>query len=350
MSRPLAFLRRMHTPGRQIPHTATPSTSPSPHGHVPLSASASPSPVPAPGAAGSLPLPLHLGGEGGSGSGSSPALSTSPRTYRKLAPAPPRPPRTARVTLPSGLPEPPTFPPPQTYLDDMAALDMDPDAKRTPHPLWAFFHVPAGADKSLTAASGAPPDGGSVEVVSQEQFDSGRAWTAPELRLKSFADLHTLWYVLLRERNVLATQREERRRLQISPNQGGDEIARRAFRIRKSMSRIKYVLNERRLALLALPVGSGPHSAPAPIPFAASVPGVGGAHVLPDPASGAVAHAMGPDAIDALAARVHGLAEAVAEDASAAEVEGRDEGHGGGAEAREFVEGTQVVDGHVRQA
>ncbi|KAI0056568.1 MRP-L47-domain-containing protein [Artomyces pyxidatus] len=77
---------------------------------------------------------------------------------------------------------------------------------------------------------------------------AGRSWSAAELRRKSFRDLHTLWYVLLRERNLLATQREEVRR--ISGRGGGASgiVGKRVLQCRKSMARIKYVINERRLA------------------------------------------------------------------------------------------------------
>ncbi|CEG66867.1 Putative MRP-L47-domain-containing protein [Rhizopus microsporus] len=76
-----------------------------------------------------------------------------------------------------------------------------------------------------------------------KQVWTGRSWKAKELRQKSFEDLHKLWYVLLKERNLLATQKHEANRLnlpkQIWTNEG------RMRKCQKSMARIKCVLYER---------------------------------------------------------------------------------------------------------
>ncbi|KAG8728912.1 54S ribosomal protein L4 mitochondrial, partial [Ceratobasidium sp. 423] len=63
----------------------------------------------------------------------------------------------------------------------------------------------------------------------------------------SFKDLHTLWYVLARERNLLATQAAEARRIGVDARLFTN-VPKRDLRCRKSMARIKQVLNERRLA------------------------------------------------------------------------------------------------------
>ncbi|OZJ06687.1 hypothetical protein BZG36_00383 [Bifiguratus adelaidae] len=75
------------------------------------------------------------------------------------------------------------------------------------------------------------------------QTYTGRAWRASELRQKSFDDLHKLWYVLLKERNRLATQNEEARRLGITKQMWTNRG--RVKKCQKSMARIKFVLNER---------------------------------------------------------------------------------------------------------
>lgn len=68
----------------------------------------------------------------------------------------------------------------------------------------------------------------------------GRSWKASELRLKSWDDLQKLWYVLLKEKNMLMTQRQMLHAQNLRfPN------PERIPKVRKSMCRIKQVLTER---------------------------------------------------------------------------------------------------------
>ena len=68
----------------------------------------------------------------------------------------------------------------------------------------------------------------------------GRAWGASELRLKSFEDLHSLWFVLLRERNLLETERDRAKTEGVALANPA-----RLKKVRKSMARLKTVLKER---------------------------------------------------------------------------------------------------------
>jgi len=96
------------------------------------------------------------------------------------------------------------------------------------HGLWAFFRKKVGKDGVLSYET--------LEAKDNAVDYSGRAWSAAELRRKSFKDLHTLWYVVLRERNLLETQLLEVKRtgalLDLT------SIRQHIFRCRKTMARI----------------------------------------------------------------------------------------------------------------
>ncbi|XP_055077123.1 39S ribosomal protein L47, mitochondrial isoform X2 [Periophthalmus magnuspinnatus] len=79
---------------------------------------------------------------------------------------------------------------------------------------------------------------------------SGAPWTAKQLRTKSNEDLHKLWYVLLKEKNMLLTLEQEakRQRLQMpSPE--------RIRKVERSMIRLETVVNERETAVRLLQTG-----------------------------------------------------------------------------------------------
>lgn len=86
------------------------------------------------------------------------------------------------------------------------------------HPLMRFFQrVPIEVPKAGT--EGKHSDQRDTLYVPQSVTEadlgkeySSRSWLAPELRRKSSAELHSLWYVLLIERNRLATSWEEIKR------------------------------------------------------------------------------------------------------------------------------------------
>lgn len=76
----------------------------------------------------------------------------------------------------------------------------------------------------------------------------GRSWRKDDLRMKSNSDLHKLWYVLLKERNMLLTM-AELFRLRVRP---GPE---RIYKVEESMKNLEDVVRERNRAYFELETG-----------------------------------------------------------------------------------------------
>jgi len=81
-----------------------------------------------------------------------------------------------------------------------------------------------------------------VKEKADDLVVTGRAWTVADLRRKSFDDLHKLWFILYKERNLVLTERERVRRIQRPLSKLEDN---RYIKVKRSMAAIKVVLKER---------------------------------------------------------------------------------------------------------
>jgi large subunit ribosomal protein L47 len=144
-----------------------------------------------------------------------------------LAPAPGRLPRFPRLPRLPRRPFSPAASPFSTSTGDdaenAAAVALD---DRRPHILERLF------------TDNTPPHFDDEEE--RAALRAGRSWRASELRLKSFEDLHALWFVLLRERNLLETMRNHSKTEGVAMANPA-----RLKKVRKSMARLKTVLKER---------------------------------------------------------------------------------------------------------
>lgn len=86
--------------------------------------------------------------------------------------------------------------------------------------------------------------------LGENEVKSGRAWNKDELRIKSNSDLHKLWFVLLKERNMLLTMEHEcKRQMELFPS------PERIDKVKVSMQNLEHVVRERNRAYHLLETG-----------------------------------------------------------------------------------------------
>lgn len=83
-----------------------------------------------------------------------------------------------------------------------------------------------------------------------DEVRSGKSWSKDELRIKSNSDLHKLWYILLKERNMLLTMEEAAKvEVELFPN------PERIDKVKESMNNLEEVVRERNEAYYLLETG-----------------------------------------------------------------------------------------------
>ena len=86
------------------------------------------------------------------------------------------------------------------------------------------------------------------ENWSKSEINVGRSWRKDDLRVKSNSDLHKLWYVLLKERNMLLTMAEIYK-FSLTPS------PERIYKVEESMKNLEDVVRERNKAYFELETG-----------------------------------------------------------------------------------------------
>ena len=81
-----------------------------------------------------------------------------------------------------------------------------------------------------------------TEASNNETISAGKAWGPSLLRLKSTEDLHKLWYILLREKNIILSDSHlaKQHRMTIENRQ-------KMLKVKQSMARLLTVVREREL-------------------------------------------------------------------------------------------------------
>lgn len=81
-----------------------------------------------------------------------------------------------------------------------------------------------------------------TDIIGEEKIRVGKAWSPGLLRLKSNEDLQKLWYILLKEKNLILADRQLLRQYRMPL-----EFKFKLLKVNQSMARILSVIREREL-------------------------------------------------------------------------------------------------------